>query len=77
MLDRLQAAPLLDEMQAEDAVHAAIPICRSSGLHHASEAIMEANRERISFIAPLRRGHCIDLEPISKNKHSKFDTSLI
>ncbi len=79
-LDGLLAAILFDELQEVEAAHAAIPIRQTDGLHHASAAIMEASRERISFIAALRPGHSIDPDLIQKNKHGqlhrKFDTSL-
>ena len=79
-LDALLAALLFDELQDVEAAHAAIPIRRTDGLHHASAALMEASRERIAFIAALRPGHSIDPELILKNKHGqlhrKFDTSL-
>lgn len=79
-LDALLAALLFDELQDVDAAHAAIPIQNTNGLFHASAAIMEAQRESISFIAALRPTHSIDPELILKNKHGKlhrkFDTSL-
>src|SRR5450759_829094 len=79
-LDGLLAALLFDDLQDVEAAHAAIPIRQTDGLHHASAAIMESNRERVSFIASLRPGHSIDPDLILKNKHGqlhrKFDTSL-
>ena len=78
--DGLLAALLFDELQDVETAHAAIPIRRTDGLYHASAAIMEASRERISFIAALRPGHSIDPDLILKNKHGqlhrKFYTSL-
>ena len=79
-LDGLLAALLFDDLQDVEAAHTAIPIRQTDGLYHASAAIMEASRERISFIASLRPGHSIDPDQILKNKHGqlhrKFDTSL-
>lgn len=80
--DGLLAALLFDRLEDVDAAHAAIPIRRTDGLHHASAAIMEleSSRESISFIASLRPGHSINPDLILKNKHGrlhrKFDTSL-
>ena len=79
-LDGLLAALLFDELQDVDAAHAAIPIRQVDGLYSASAAIMEAFRERVTFIASLRPGHSIDPDLILRNKHGllhrKFDTSL-
>ena len=79
-LDGLLAALLFDQLQDVDAAHAAIPVRQTAGLLHASAAIMEPIRERVSFIAALRPGHSIDPDLILKNKHGqlhrKFDTSL-
>jgi len=79
-LDALLAGVLFDEMQDVEAAHAAIPIRQTGGLYHASAAIMESQRESITFIASLRPDHSIDPDLILKNKHGnlhhKFDSSL-
>ena len=79
-LDGLLGALLFDELQDVEAAHGAIPIKCKDGLFSASAAIMEASRDRITFIASLRPGHSIDPDLILKNKkgllHRKFDTSL-
>jgi hypothetical protein len=78
--DGLLAAILFDDLQDVEAAHSAIPIHQKDGLFSASGAILEASRERVTFIASLRPGHSIDPELILKNKHGvlhrKFDTSL-
>jgi hypothetical protein len=79
-LDGLLAALLFDELQDVEAAHSSIPIKQTDGLYHASAGILEAARERITFIAALRPDHSIDPDLILKNKHGqlhrKFDTSL-
>ena len=79
-LDGLLAALLFDELQDVEAAHSAIPVQQTDGLLHASAAIMEPIRERVSFIAALRPGHSINPDLLLKNKHGhlhrKFDTSL-
>lgn len=79
-LDGLLAALLFDELQDVEAAHAAIPIRATEGLYHASAAILEATRDRVTFIAALRPDHSIDPDLILKNRHGqlhrKFDTSL-
>jgi len=79
-LDGLLAALLFDDLQDVEAAHTAIPIRQTDGLYHASAAIMESSRERVTFIASLRPGHSIDPDHIQKNKrgqlHHKFDTSF-
>jgi hypothetical protein len=79
-LDGLLAALLFDQLGGVEEAHAAIPIRQHDGLLHASAAIMEPIRDRVTFIAALRPDHSIDPDLILKNKHGhihrKFDTSL-
>ena len=80
-LDGLLGALLFDQLNDVEAAHAAIPVRQTSGLFHASAAIMEPiDKGRVAFIASLRPTHDIDPDLIFKNKrgelHRKFDSAL-
>lgn len=79
-LDGLLASRLFDELQDVEAAHAAIPVRQTEGLYHASAAILEPVRERVTFIAGLREAHSLDPDLIKRKKsgelHMKFSSEL-
>jgi hypothetical protein len=76
-LDAFLAARVFDLTNDLAEAHDRLPLASTSGLYHASAAIVEAQgRGRLGVVAALRASHDLDPEMLLKNKHGQVHKKL-
>lgn len=76
-LDALLAALIFDQTGDLEKAHSEIPLQNTSGLWHASAAVVEKqDAGRVSFVANLQAKHDFDLDLIARNKLGNTHTAM-
>jgi hypothetical protein len=76
-LDALLASLIFESCGDIDIAHSTIPLANSSGLFHASAALLEPlGSNGVSFVANLRATHALDPDLLLKNKRGGIHRKL-